>query len=201
MRQLRCIMAAAVIALMAWAQPAAAYALYRFEMTSANEPGVFAEGAIVLNDVAATNGLNFNFDQNNPQVDWQSLGVEDLYFNIGSGAYDVAVALNNLDNIVFTPATPCNLCRWKFALTADPGGDPTGTLAFNDSNGDFTLTLAGANSTGVFSTDAGGACWVGRHCQFTGTFTHIVFVPEPATLSLFAAGLLGLIGIRTRYRT
>lgn len=176
--------------------PAQASVTFLFVQTGSTPPGaVLTTGALILSDAAYANGISVSANHLSPQVNWNATGIQSMEFFINGQSFD----LNDLVPTALLPP-PLSFVTWNVALSSAPFAVPTGRVYFNDSNYDVTYILNGAASSGRFEADFGPPptpCNISGTCTFTGDVRQ---VPEPMSLGLFGAALLGLGAIRAARR-
>jgi hypothetical protein len=127
----------------------------------------------------------------------------------------ILVNTGALKTIIYTDATKSTISAVFGTYCVANGGDCTDVLAFvaaKPGQGALDLTLLGDitnNPFGILGTGPGGTQFsadayltpgetndAGIHANFLAA--NVAAVPEPLTLSLFGAGLAGVIGMRRR---
>jgi len=178
--------------------PAAAAVTFEFTQTSSNQPGIFADATMTLDNATFWSGLNV--ERGSPTT-----GGSPPFDLLGTGIVDLGVGLTDTDGAglgsfvfnLFTLPFP----EWTVSLSSGPAGVPTGEIYFvNDSDTqEFDLLLGNPVSTVAWGVDdASSPCYGGFPCVATGTWALVGSVPEPASLALLASGVLGLAVLRRR---
>ncbi|TPG40686.1 PEP-CTERM sorting domain-containing protein [Roseomonas nepalensis] len=166
--------------------------------------GLATSREIVISDAAYASGYTFDFLKVDGRVQTnQTAGLLGLTFNYGvenavlpdfireQSPFDSALGL--YDAVIAIGAAPFSL--------------PSGRIEYSDTVLFFNLILVGANGAGVFDSDAfNRTCGSEADCTYTFTGATTVgvaptAVPEPASLVVFGAGLLGLAATARQRRT
>lgn len=206
------IIAAACLGLMSGRAQATVF--YEFQQTSGSTgwltDTVQAYGWVAFSDDAFTTGLNFSVTSKietiATPINWNALGVVGLYFEFrrsdGMG-FVISRTLSDLRNYTYEP--PQLFPAWTLSFSSDPGGNPTGSVYYNDQMRSYGITFAGLNSSGHYEQDGGpfwscGPSFVYGPCTFEGTFLQAELspVPEPGAAGLFAVGLFAMGAIHRR---
>ncbi|WP_291297029.1 PEP-CTERM sorting domain-containing protein [Elioraea sp.] len=154
------------------------------------------------------NGIDFSLTKFSARPSWESLGVDQLLVSFG----DVNITLADLDKLF--PQTL--LVDWSFSLTIpdlpnpedlkNPNVFPTAfQLRLLTVSSELTFGLAGGGGnalSGEYASEGTLGCYVGpvteTACSVSGTLAGPFYVPEPATIGLFGAGLVFLAGTLRR---
>ncbi len=98
----------------------------------------------------------------------------------------------------FTGIPKGSALYWSFGLTFGPSGSLSGSIRYTDEFDGIGFTLTGGSVTGFYNTDLGNyPCNITGACSFAG---QVRAVPEPASIALFGAGVMGLALYRLRRR-
>ncbi|WP_043840349.1 PEP-CTERM sorting domain-containing protein [Muricoccus aerilatus] len=191
---------AAGLVLMAAAGPAKADVIYRFQQvgpaTGNNFPSVAllnVFGEIVVTDTAAQNGFSLSFFNSfQDDLDRSSIaGLVGLDVNNPGGFNTVTLPSFQLQRPSSVQYT------WSFDLTGGAGNGLFRKLGFSTGAEGLFLTFRGTTFTGIFGDETYGCGNLA--CSLSGTVT--TAVPEPASMALFGAGLLGLAAVRRKRAT
>ncbi len=170
----------------------------RYQPQGAARPGIRDAGRDGrLSDATFASGANFGWDNNLPAADWTALGLTALaftaFFPTAAGPSTLTATLADLG-----PSGPRNAPPyWRLSLASDPGRDPTGWMFFTDNFSSFSVQFQGTASIGIIGSDNGGPCSPASNCTIAATLMRVA-VPEPPTLALLGAWVLGFAVLRRR---
>ncbi|MBP0446582.1 PEP-CTERM sorting domain-containing protein [Roseomonas sp. SSH11] len=179
------------VALLSMAAPAHADVILSFnQVTPAPSSAASFSGRAVLTDDAFANGgtLSYSLDSSGATVTGAE-GVISLFVSAVIQGFSLTLS----DQDFLQPgAFPAGTTATATITTA-PGGLPFGSINVDNPLFSLDVTLAGASFSGLFSS---GFLCTTAPCSFTGETT--VAIPEPASMALLGAGLLGLGMLRRR---
>lgn len=198
--------AAAALCLGFLAAPGAkADVIYTFTQVgpaSGPQPGaglVNISGQVVVTDAAAANGFSLAlFNRSGSPYQASLAGLIGLEVDNNTPAnLTLGFRVTTLDNFTYrSPFAQAGTLQSSFNLTGGAGDGLNGRVDYLDTIGQFSLTFSGSTFTGTFGADGGGGCGSNTPCSYSGTIT--TAIPEPASMSLFGAALLGLAAVRRK---
>ncbi|TPG58087.1 PEP-CTERM sorting domain-containing protein [Roseomonas nepalensis] len=161
-------------------------------------------GTVVVSNAAAANGFSISLDRNDFSGRYNASLSGLVAISLTGGLLPAGL---NTGALLERPTPPdfgfFNAGRnVGFTLSGSAATGLTGTFSYFDLNVQTDLTFAGDSFTGQFRTE-NALLGCSRGCTIGGTVTGATVpsataVPEPPSLALFGAGLLGLAVVRRR---